>query len=653
MSGQLLDVPVRALLALAVAAGLWALLLLVLTTATRPRPVRPGPSTLDLGGDEPPAVVNLLTNGWRMTTDALSATLLDLAARDLIDLVQTGPEPERTICRLRAPAPPDLTPYERRVYDRVAGLASGGVVPVAALAQGNSAQASRWWKGFRREVIVDAQRRGLSRNRWGAGIKTLTSFASLVPAAAAGLVTYHASDDGDPVWGVAVVTWVFLAAYAASRNRQRDTPAGREAAARWLGLRDHLGRNEVFDTLPPAAVAIWDRYLGYGAAAGVAGTAGRVLSFGAQDERLAWSAYGGTWHKVRIRYPGNRAAEGRHPALSALVGVVATVVGWYGTKLVLGIRHRLEPGHSLGLGAAADDALDSPWTRPVLLLVLAAFLVVGVWGAWVVVRAVLDVGGRRTFEAEVLRIRTLSDDEGDVKEHQVALDDGHSEKTRAWSVSPRRMPVLRERDVVSVTVGPWLHHVSALSVVRKGTVVQIDDGGPGLDSQVIETPVRSTGWDSVLGARPAGPPAAGTFGPATPGPGTSGAGGPPGLDPGALFTAAEVGAAVGQPVHPPAATAAAGAFGMGIRVAEFVAVGSPARVVVQVATGRFAGALGTGRGEPLPGGAMLRAGSVLVRGPDTVVAVHVRNLDPAEPALRRLAALATERLSYRPATSVE
>jgi Predicted membrane protein (DUF2207) C-terminal domain len=619
VSGQLFDVPVWALLVLAAAAGLWALLLAVLTTATRPRPVRPGPATLDLGGAEPPAIVNLLTNGWRMTTDALSATLLDLAARDLLDLVQTGPEPERTICRLRGTAPPDLTPYERRVYDRVAGLAAGGVVPVAALAQGNSAQAGRWWKGFRREVIVDAQRRGLSRNRWGAGIKSLTSAASVGPAVAAGLVAGYASEDGEPIWGVAVVTWVLLAGYAGSRNRQRDTPAGREVAARWLGLRDHLGRNEVFDTLPPAAVAIWDRYLGYGAAAGVAGTASRVLSFGAQDERLAWSAYGGTWHKVRIRYPGNRAAEGRHPLLSALVGLAALAVGWYGTKLVLGIRDRLGPGRSLGLGAAADEKLDSPWTQPVLLLVLAAVLVVGIWGAWVVVRAGLDLGGRRTFEAEVLRIRTLSNDKG-VTEHQVALDDGRSERTRAWSVSPRRMPVVRERDVVSVTVGPWLHHVFALSVVRPGAAVQVDDAGPGLDSQVVEEPepVRHSGWDSVPGA--AGP------------------------DPATLFTAAEVGAALGQPVNPATALGGGAMFGMGVRMAEFAAVGGPARVVVQVATGRFAGAVGAGRGEPLPGGAMLRAGSVVVRGPGSVVSVHVRNADPAEPALRRLGTLAADRL---------
>jgi hypothetical protein len=617
-------VPVWALLVLAATAALWLLLLAALTTATRPRTVHPGPSTLDLGGAEAPALVNLLTNGWRMTTDALSATLLDLAARDMIDLIQTGPEPERTICKIREQAPPHLADYERRVYDRVAGLASGGVVPVAALAQGNPAQASRWWKGFRREVIVDAQRRGLSRNRWGAGIKTLTSFASLAPAAAVALVVYHAADDTDPVWAAGLFAWAGLTTYAASRNRQRDTPAGREVAARWMGVRDHLGRNEVFDTLPPAAVAIWDRYLGYGAAAGVAGTASRVLSFGAQDERLAWSAYGGTWHKVRIRYPGNRAAEGRHPVLSALVGIVAVLVGWYGMKLVLGIRHGLEPGHSLGLGQAANDALDTPWTQPVLLLLLLAFLVVGVWGAWVIVRAVLDLGGKRTFEAEVLRVRTLHDDEGNETEHQVALDDGKSERTRAWSVPPKRMPALRERDVVSVTVGPWLHHVFALSVVSRGTVVQVDDGRPGLDSQVIE---EQPGWDSVLGAAAA-------------------AGAIPGPDPVRLFSAAEISDALGRPMNPPTAPVGGSMFGMGMRMAEFAAVGGPARVLVQVATGRFAGALGAGRGQQLPGGAMLRDGSVILRAQDAVVGIHIRHVDrsAAEPALRRIASLAADRL---------
>jgi hypothetical protein len=656
----LLGVPAWALLVLAVTAGAWLLLVAGLTTATRPRPVEPGPPTLDLGGPEPPAVVNLLTGGWRMTEDALSATLLDLAARDLFDLLQQGPEPDRTVVRLRAAAPADLLPYERRVHDRVARLAAGGIVPVAALARGNSGEASRWWKAFRREVILDAQRRGLSRNRWGAGVTSLVSVASMVVAAAAALIAYHASEDGGPMVGVAIFTWGGLTAWVRSRNRQRDTPAGREAAARWMGVRDHLGRNEVFGTLPPAAVAIWDRYLAYGAAAGVAGTASRVLSFGAQDERLAWSAYGGSWHKVRIRYPGMRIAEGRHPVVSASLGVAAIVIGWYGSRLALSVRDGVAGWAPV---AAADTRrfLETSWPQLALFLLAAGFVALAVWGGWVVLRSVLDLAGRRTFEAEVLRVRTVRDDEGQVQEYQVALDDGRSPSTRAWPVRPARWPGLSDRDVVSVTVGPWLHHVSALSVVRRGPGGEIDDGDPGLDSQVVEEPVRTsaTGWDAVLGAGWAGPfdpdgPGGGTTQVSTGtlgGPGPAGPGAAGRVDPAALFSAAEVGAALGQPVNPPGPVDGGPVTGvLGLRMAEFAAVGGSARVLVQVATGRMAGALGAGTGEPLPGGGVLRDGSVVVRGAGAVVAVHVRHAPggTAEPALRHLAALAARRLNAGP-----
>ncbi len=502
---DLLGVPLWALLVLAVAAGAWLLLLAVVTTATRPRPVPPGPATLDLG-DEPPALVNLLTGGWRMTEDALSATLLDLAARDIVDLAQAGPEAEQTVVRIREAAPPHLTPYERRVYDRVAGLASGGVVPVAALSRGSRSEAGRWWRTFRREVIVDAQRRGLSRNRWGRGIKTLFTVASLVPAAAVALAVGVSGDDGDGVWGSGFGTWLVLSAYAASRNRQRDTPAGREVAARWLGVRDHLGRNEVFDTLPPAAVAIWDRYLGYGAATGVAGTASRVLSFGAQSERLAWSAYGGSWHRVRIRYPGNRVAEGRHPVAAALIGAAVTVAGWYGVRGVRGLRRSLDSETGLGLTPDVDQQLDNDWTRLVLLVLLVLLLAAIGWGIWTVIRAVLDLAGRRTFEAEVLRVRERRNDDK-IIDYQVALDDGKSDRVRAWSVVPKRMIALLERDVVSVTVGPRLRHVSAISVVRRAPVVDVGLGGVEADPQVIEEPPDRSGWSGVLdGTTPAADP---------------------------------------------------------------------------------------------------------------------------------------------------
>jgi hypothetical protein len=192
--------------------------------------------------------------------------------------------------------------------------------------------------------VREAQRLGLSRNRWGRPAQLALQVGALLPAAVAAAAVAPADSDKGAVLGVGAALWVGLTALTQRLNRQRDTASGRAAAARWLGLRDHLGRDEAFGTLPPAAVAIWDRYLGYGAAMGVAGTASRVLAFGAQDERLAWSAYGGSWHRVRIRYPGSRLVEGRHPVIAGLLGGVAVLAGYYGVRLFGGVRGSLEDG---------------------------------------------------------------------------------------------------------------------------------------------------------------------------------------------------------------------------------------------------------------------------------------------------------------------
>jgi hypothetical protein len=146
---------VAPLLVAAVAATvLWLVLLLAAVFATRPRDVDPAPATMDLG-EEPPAVVDLLTNDWRVTPDAMPATLLELAARGFVDLDQLGPG--RTVCRVRRAAADGLESYERMVLDHVAGLAVDGMVPAEALTTGPQDTSTRWWKTFQREVIVGDQ----------------------------------------------------------------------------------------------------------------------------------------------------------------------------------------------------------------------------------------------------------------------------------------------------------------------------------------------------------------------------------------------------------------------------------------------------------------------------------------------------------------
>lgn len=78
---------------------------------------------MDLG-EASRAVVDLLTNGWRVTPDVIPATLLDLAAHGFVELDQHGEG--RTVCRVRRAAAGGLESYERMFLDHVAGLAVDG-----------------------------------------------------------------------------------------------------------------------------------------------------------------------------------------------------------------------------------------------------------------------------------------------------------------------------------------------------------------------------------------------------------------------------------------------------------------------------------------------------------------------------------------------
>ena len=62
----------------------WIAFVAAATFVTRAAQPEPLPAALELGGDEPPAIVNFLTNGWKSRGEAVPATLVDLAARKVV-----------------------------------------------------------------------------------------------------------------------------------------------------------------------------------------------------------------------------------------------------------------------------------------------------------------------------------------------------------------------------------------------------------------------------------------------------------------------------------------------------------------------------------------------------------------------------------------
>jgi hypothetical protein len=377
-----------------------------------------GPRTLELG-PEPPAVANFLTHGFRVTDDAVPATLIDLAARNVVDIEQRGPSV--FYVRLRSGNDQVLTSYERRVLDHLRGCAHDGVVPAEALTTGPQAESSRWMRGFVSGVVSDAQARGLSRDAVGGAVFTALTGAALIPAALtwaawdfeAGLIAFFAA--------VALLGWI------RQRHPQRETPAGMESASRWLGVRAELAANPVFATHSPLEVELWDRLLAYGAALGVASGASRPLPMGVESDTEAWTADGGRWRRVRVTYPRLwPPGWGADPMLALLVGLA----------LVVGFATLLYTAGPAFLDAGVFGAL--PFTIACLAVVLGSVVVVMAAADW---QSDIEVTG------PILRLRAFGDDGH--RRYYVAVDDGESDAIRAFRVKWARYEGLEQGEIVT------------------------------------------------------------------------------------------------------------------------------------------------------------------------------------------------------------
>jgi hypothetical protein len=421
----------------AVAAGAWLVAVGLVALRRRPAEPRAGAPTLDLG-PEPPAVVNFLTSGFRVTPAAVPATLLDLAARDVVELEHRGPD--QFVCRL-GEAPAGLTPYDQRVVDHLRSRARGGIVPAEALTTGPADEASSWRKAFTKEVVADAQQRGLSQPI--VDLKVFTALF-LLAAAPAALMALLFEDSEAAYWTLGAA--FLLLAFVYSLHSQRETPAGLAAASRWLGVQQRLAEDEVFPTLPPITVELWERYLAYGAALGVAPAAVRAIPMGAESDTHAMTSYGGRWRAVEIAYPNLGAPGwGLHPGLVLLR---SAVVGG---------------GAVLALYLLAEPLVETTDGWKAVLLVAVTIVPLGVIAArqaLTLLRAVLDLSSDVEVRGQVLRLRKRGDDKN--RRYYVAVDDGVSKEIRAFRVSSEIYSPLRQGQLVVATITPRLRYVRGI-----------------------------------------------------------------------------------------------------------------------------------------------------------------------------------------------
>jgi hypothetical protein len=441
----------------------WGAVFGVLSFFNRPRIPSPGVEELELPGDEPPAIAGMLTNGWRVGRDAVPATLLDLVARGFLKLDAAT----STEMALRVPdrgPPGELSAFEAQVFELVRDQAVDRVVPVGALTTGRASAANKWWLRFRGSVTEEARRLGLSRPRWSVRAVIVLTALAAVPS----LLISHADAGAGGSLSTSgfFFVWVPLFSFTVSLRTngpnslvpqrlavERETAAGSAAAARWLGLRAHLAKDAQFATLPPAAVATWERFLAYAVAMGIAPGAEAGLPLGGSNDREVWSSYGGHWRRVRIRWPNPL----QMPAPTTAGGIVAglyligmSFVGFGMTLIPFTVISYLSRPvhHPAGTGGAAVLA--------VAVFFLAVIVIVACGVFWFGVRKLglpFAAGEKRTVEGVVLRVRT----------GLIAVDDGRASTIQALTL-PRGLEVERGttvRATISSRSGR-IHELTAL-----------------------------------------------------------------------------------------------------------------------------------------------------------------------------------------------
>ncbi len=470
------------------ALGVWFLLFGAALLITRPARPEPAPATQDLPGTESPAVVSLLAGYWDLSEDAAESTLVDLAARRYLEFRQPGNDPVQTTVHVAGKNPSGLNPYERKIYDRVAGLAVGGVVPLTALTFRDAKQAAAFEKRLRADVVAEARTRGLSRRRFGPTILAVLTGAAVAAGfglAAAALLFATRHGRGSPITlagGVWLFGTVILAGIANSNHGERDTATGRAVAARWLGVKAWLRNTEAFADLPPAAVTVWDRYLSYGTALGTIRVTSAVIDLGMGNRKRVWSSWGGTWHRVRVRYPKFWLRYGKKAGNIIVKGVFAGAAG----VLLLYFWAR-------GVAAALKQpAIGGSPAAHLAGTVRDAGLLVGglllAYGLYVLVRVTIDLAAPVTVTGQVLWRqvwRQTSESENSPARpwlHYLAVDDGTDDRTTAWGLPSEQVGRCTDGDTVTIRARRWTRRVIELTVVEHGTMRRVEIADPDQQS---------------------------------------------------------------------------------------------------------------------------------------------------------------------------
>ena len=441
-------------LAAIIALAGWALLRRAVAVSRPARPAPVGdrlPAAEGKPPPEPPAVVALLTNGFEVPPSAVTATVLDLAARRWLRFADA--DGELVVFTTGSGRTGDqLRPFEQQVLNHVTARSFDGVTSGGTLAASQDRLSAAWWRRFRTDVVRAARELQLTRRRYTADLVAPPAVCAVL----AGLLVWWSWRTGDTteeiresiaprvVWLVVALATLALAwsTYrAADAIAERPTGTGEARAARWLGYRARL-----LAKIPERASVIappeQQLALAHAVVMGVAEHVYQQVPIVDEDDRFAWSDAGRSPHVVRVRYPF-RPGYGRHPIIVLVMGVAVLAAAIWLRRFL----RRVSDGEAL------VDFIDNFPDQTDLIERIAGILsnvmwIPILWAAWAIVAGAIDsvwtrertglvVRARRPVSVVPLRrlLRPLA--ERDRFAVFLAVDDGARRSISSWLANER------------------------------------------------------------------------------------------------------------------------------------------------------------------------------------------------------------------------
>ncbi len=239
----------------------------------------------ELPTDDSPAVVNALLNRSNIgkpNMEGFEATIMDLIDRKIFKMrIESSEHLEDLILELDDSRYGELSVDEKSVFDLLETFSYNNVLNVSQLSSklNNEANGKLFVKKLDEwKDIVEKQRIGEDKiseyfNDKGTTISSFFGFGGLVIAAAFFLIAAFSKHPA-AMWTMFASVFLGIVSIAILMLPEdilgHWTPEGRVYYLKWMNFKKFLKDNSLIKEHPPESIVIWNKYLVYGTALGVA-----------------------------------------------------------------------------------------------------------------------------------------------------------------------------------------------------------------------------------------------------------------------------------------------------------------------------------------------------------------------------------------------